>query len=477
MTILVRLKWSVGWRVALAALIAATLLPAAAMTAIAASSPQAEGAPQQAAACASVVTVRVGESLAAIAARTLGTQTAWTLIVAATNARAAADTSFAPIANPDRVIPGTRLCIPAAGSGVRVVPNATSAATSAATPAATPAPRSTAAGGAAVSVAPTQAPATATIAATDVITPGEDVIPEQLTIEWLRDQETPGSDIVIEEVLAPASNYTRYVASYLSEGLKINAYLTVPTGERPASGWPVVVFNHGYIPPEVYRTTERYIAYQDAFARNGYIVFRPDYRGHAFSEGEARGGYGYPDYTLDVLNALASIERYADADPDRIGMWGHSMGGFVTLRAMIVRPEIKAGVIWAGVIASYPDMINNWRRPNTIPATIPQRARRWRQVLQERMGTPEENPAYWASVSANTFLDELTAPVQLHHGTADADVPVAFSRTLRDQINSVGGTVEYYEYAGDDHNLSVNLSTALQRSVDFFDTYVKNATP
>src|SRR5690606_38600085 len=132
----------------------------------------------------------------------------------------------------------------------------------------------------------------------------------------------------------------------------------------PATGWPVIIFNHGYIPPDVYRTTERYVAYVDGFARNGYIVYRPDYRGHAFSDGEARGAYGYPDYTIDVLNATAALKNYPDADPNRIGMWGHSMGGYITLRSMVVDPDIKAGVIWAGVVANYPDLLTRWRRPN-----------------------------------------------------------------------------------------------------------------
>ena len=90
----------------------------------------------------------------------------------------------------------------------------------------------------------------------------------------------------------------------------------------PTRGWPVVIFNHGYIPPDQYRTTERYEAYVDAFARNGYIVFRSDYRGHGESEGDAEGGYGSPAYTVDVLNGLSAIQTYAFADPDRIGMWG-----------------------------------------------------------------------------------------------------------------------------------------------------------
>ena len=93
--------------------------------------------------------------------------------------------------------------------------------------------------------------------------------------------------------------------------------------------------------------------YVDGFAHNGYIVFRADYRGHGSSEGEATGGYGSPAYTIDVLNALTAMKNYPGADPNRIGMWGHSMGGHITLRAMVTHGDIKAGVIWAGVVASY----------------------------------------------------------------------------------------------------------------------------
>ena len=292
----------------------------------------------------------------------------------------------------------------------------------------------------------------------------------------MRQAEYPGSEIVIEQTLQAGANYARYLASYQSEGLKIYALLTVPNGTAPATGWPAVVFNHGYIPPEQYRTTERYVAYVDGFARNGYVVFRPDFRGHGSSEGEARGGYGYPDYTVDALNAVASLKQYDAVDPDRIGMWGHSMGGHVTLRAMVTTEDIKAGVIWAGVVASYPDMMNNWRRPsNAPPLNIPERARRWREEFIEQYGTPEENPAFWASISPAEYAADLSGPVQLQHATGDAEVPVQFSRDVAEQIRAAGGVVEYYEYQGDNHNISANFNTAMQRSIAFFDKYVKNA--
>lgn len=301
-----------------------------------------------------------------------------------------------------------------------------------------------------------------------------------LAIETLRAGEYPGSEIEIEQTLEPGSNYQRYIASYKSEGLKIYALLTVPNGDKPASGWPVVIFNHGYIPPAEYRTTERYIAYTDAFSRNGYIVFRSDYRGHGNSEGTARGGYGSNDYTIDILNAVSSIKQYPEADPERIGMWGHSMGGHITLRNMVVNNDVKAGVIWAGVVASYPDLLYNWRRrgdvlsPAVSPPGLSTRGGSWRQQLIAEYGTPEENAEFWASISSDSFLTDISGPVQIHHGTADSSVPVAFSETLQEKMEAAGKESELYIYEGDDHDITANFGIAMERSVAFFDKYLKD---
>ena len=92
-----------------------------------------------------------------------------------------------------------------------------------------------------------------------------------LSIEYMRTQQYPGSDIVIEQTLDVGSNYNRYIISYKSEGLKIYALLTVPQSDKPADGFPAIVFNHGYIPPAEYTTTGRYVAYTDAFSSNGYM--------------------------------------------------------------------------------------------------------------------------------------------------------------------------------------------------------------
>ncbi len=311
--------------------------------------------------------------------------------------------------------------------------------------------------------------------------------PNPLSIEYMRKQEYSGSDITTEQTLPYGSNYSRYIVSYKSDGLKIYALLTIPFGhpstssgqEKPTAGWPVIIFNHGYIQPEQYRTTEKYIAYTDVFSRNGYIVFKSDYRGHGNSEGKPEGAYYSPAYTIDILNAVSSIKKLQVADPNKIGMWGHSMGGSITLRSLVVSKDIKAGVIWAGVVASYEDLTNNWHHPDLnprpfVPSQREQMTRRpGRQELIDKYGSFKENPGFWQSISPISYVKDITAPVQLQHGTGDEEVPLLFSQKLDQALKNSGKTVEFYTYEGDNHNLSNNLDTALQRSVEFFDKYLK----
>ena len=282
---------------------------------------------------------------------------------------------------------------------------------------------------------------------------------DPMSIASQRARTYPGSALTVRQTLSRGGSYTRQVVSYQSEGLRINALLTVPDGKPPKAGWPAIVFNHGYIPPNEYRTTERYVAYQDAFARAGFVTLKADYRGHGSSEGEALGGYSDPGYTTDVLNAAASLRGDRRVNAARLGIWGHSMGGQLTLRSMVVEPGwFRAGVIWAGVVAPYSRLQSEWTSGQSAGQTQEQPA-------------PQLDPwnaARFRAISPNGYLGSLGGPLQLHAGTADKEVPYVFQKYLADELRAAGTEYQAFRYEGDNHNLSGNLRLALNRSVAFF---------
>lgn len=290
-----------------------------------------------------------------------------------------------------------------------------------------------------------------------------------MAIEAMRTKEYPGSEVVIVEELTPGSNYDRYIASYESEGNTIRGLLTIPREGKPEAGYPLIVFVHGYIPPDVYRTTERYVAYQDNLARNGYITYKIDLRGHDQSEGEPVRGHFSEAYVTDTLNAIAAMKTLETGDPERIGYWGHSNGGEIGLRSIVASEEIDAAVFWAGVVGSWEGMLEEYN--DEIPFLSFEN--RGVPEMVTEFGLPSENPAFWETVDPHDHLDKVTAAVELHHGTADDSVPLVMSEELEEGLKAEGKQVELFVYQGGDHNLGGSaFGPAMQRTLAFYEEWL-----
>lgn len=276
------------------------------------------------------------------------------------------------------------------------------------------------------------------------------------------------------ELLGSHTAFTSYLTHYDSDDLQINAMITRPTGEMPAGGWPAVVFVHGYIPPALYQTTERYVGYVNYLASRGLVVFKIDLRGHGDSEGEASGAYYAGDYIVDVLNAKAALAGLDFVAADKIGLWGHSMAGNVVLRSLAVDPTIKAAVIWAGAVYTYADwqqygLNDNSYRP---PGMSTQRQNR-RQALFDTYGQFDPQHPFWQQVPATNYLDDFTSAIQIHHAVNDTVVNIEYSRGLSALLEQHGVTHEFYEYPSGGHDIEgASFNQAMQRSADWFSRYL-----
>ncbi|MBI1862885.1 alpha/beta fold hydrolase [Candidatus Microgenomates bacterium] len=297
---------------------------------------------------------------------------------------------------------------------------------------------------------------------------------QELTIPYLRSREYH-SQLGERNVSGTNVSYTSYLTHYDSDGLRINGLMTIPTGDKPATGWPAIVFVHGYIPPSQYATLERYVDYVDYLARNGFVVFKIDLRGHGDSQGTATGAYYSSDYIIDTLNAVAALQTDPDIDPQKIGLWGHSMAGNVTLRSLAVHPTIPAVAIWGGAVFTYSDRLqfgiqdNSYRPPSQITSRQASQRR-----LRDMYGEFDSANPFWKQVTPITYLADIKGAISLYSAVDDEVVNIGYSRGLNKLLDKTAIAHELHEYPSGGHNISgSSFNVAMQDTVDFYHKYLK----
>jgi dipeptidyl aminopeptidase/acylaminoacyl peptidase len=266
-----------------------------------------------------------------------------------------------------------------------------------------------------------------------------------------------GGSIRRERTQLTTDAYTRYEVTYPSGELRVSGILLVPDGTGP---FPAVVLNHGYIEPSVYVTGQGLSREQDYLARAGFVVLHTDYRGHAGSDPatplsrETRLGY-----TRDTINAVQSLKREKAVDPDKVAMLGRSMGGAVTLNALVAKPGlVRAGVVFASVSSRFLDNFDRWTRAERPDAAA---------AFTAEFGTRAAEPGFYNGLSARRYFDRITAPVLLHHGTADDTCPIAWSRTTQSLLREAGVRSRLDVYEGEQHAFGPQWPESMRRTVVF----------
>lgn len=280
-----------------------------------------------------------------------------------------------------------------------------------------------------------------------------------LSIEALRLHQFPDQPLtIVSEVSANSS-----IVSYSSDGLKLYALMITPKGTSPPGGWPIIIINHGHIPPSQYSTTQSYINTSNYFASQGFLVLKPDFRGHDKSEGVWNGSLlSRSEYTVDVLNLISTVNSIPNINPNRLFMYGHSMGGDVTLQVLEITSKIKAATLWAPAVTTMPEAISYFVKNRSTTSA---------DFTQFNIQYPEFTAKYPISqISPFDNLDKLSTPLNLHQGTADQSVPYAWGVTFDDKLKSLNKTVNFYSYPNDNHDIAGHFTVALSRDVDFFNS-------
>jgi len=311
------------------------------------------------------------------------------------------------------------------------------------------------------------------------------------TIDGLRQHDFQSGKIQILSKMDENEKYTSYLIDYPSDGLTITGVMQIPAGEGP---FPVIVMNHGFFGRGIYNSgdgTDRASAF---LAEHGYITLASDYR----SWGDSDIGYSffYSGLVIDVINLLNTVPSIQKADPERIGLWGHSMGGGVTMKVLTilggreasVETTIKAAVLYSTVSADDADIIERWgmgcfgdiaageqiigcNSSDVIPETLPRN-------LQDAYRFAASDADTLKKISPYYHLDDVTAPIQIHYGTEDgkfiSGTPPQWSVKLTQGLRDTGKEVELLQYAGEGHSfVGQPWFDFMTRTLRFFDEYVK----
>jgi len=281
------------------------------------------------------------------------------------------------------------------------------------------------------------------------------------TIRALRNAAPRGRAFKIGQLLLKTDAYEKHAISYQSGDLAISGVMNIPLAVPPEGGFPVLILNHGLIPSEIYFSGRGSKREQDFFARHGYITIHPDYRGLSSSSPSTNAHHDfYVGYTEDVAALIDALGELASPlmNLKRLGMWGHSMGGGIAARVAVLRPEVRAYVLFAPISADAEDNFYELAKEEVA----------W---LHDAYGA-EGAPAY-REISPTTFFKDVSAPMQIHHGTADKDVPLDFSKKIFNALTHERKKAELYTYAGEGHEFGGAWFLAAERALQFFDHHLR----
>ena len=267
----------------------------------------------------------------------------------------------------------------------------------------------------------------------------------------------PAADFPASEMVKP-----QLVTFRAPDGLLIHAQLFVP---KTPGKHPAMIFDHGGPVRQMLPGFHYMEAYTNLYesnqylANHGFVVLSINYRsgimyGHNFRQAPKAGWLGASEYQ-DVLAGAHWLQKQPQVDPNRLGIYGLSYGGYLTAMGLARNSDIfKAGADYAGV--------HNW-------ATLFD----WYSGGKTQGTLAQRQLAYDSSPIAS--LDRWRSPVFLQQGDDDRNVAFSQGVDLATRLRDRGVHVETLVYPGETHEMQVwtHMVEQYQMAADFLARYLK----
>jgi dipeptidyl aminopeptidase/acylaminoacyl peptidase len=228
-------------------------------------------------------------------------------------------------------------------------------------------------------------------------------------------------------------------------GHTIEGVLIFPPGKKDARPLRMLTLIHGGpADADGNRFGADWYDWATLAAANGWLVFRPNYRGSA--------GYG-DDFMLeiephlvsgpgrDILAGVDALVRDGYADPNHLAIGGYSYGGYMTDWLITQTTRFNSAVTGAGAV----EHAANWGNDDET----------WDDAWYLG-GKPWENPGIYQSEAALFRFDKVKTPTHLVQGGADVRVSYLEGVTMERALESLGVPHSFLVFPGEGHGLSKN---------------------
>jgi dipeptidyl-peptidase-4 len=243
-----------------------------------------------------------------------------------------------------------------------------------------------------------------------------------------------------------------------NDGVELNGWMLKPADFDPLKKYPVLFTIYGGPGSQTVMNLWGMVnSWDQLFAQNGIIVVSVDNRGTG-ARGEEFKKCTYLQLgkfeTLDQIEAAKYLGSLSYVDKDRIGMWGWSFGGYMTLSCMTIGADyFKMGVAVAPV--------TNWKYYDNI-------------YTERFMQTPKENPEGYESNSPINHVARLKGKLLIIHGMSDDNVHTQNSYDFIAALVSANKQFEMQLYPNSNHGIYTGKNTTFHLYTRMTEFILKN---